>query len=92
MSGPTRFRLPILFFSPLTVSLDQNINHSRPNVRAMQWFANFAVDEASKSQHVFPSESELDTQLIYNYCPQFSIGYSSFDQLYFFHEESISSQ
>ena len=65
---------------------NDNINHSRENVRAMQFFADFMVDEASVSNHKFSNATDEYYSLIYNYSPQYSEKYSSFDQIYWFGE------
>lgn len=63
---------------------NENINHGRDAIRAMQFFSNFLVDEASKSNHTFRNASVLNDALIYNWSPVYSIQWSSFDQIYYF--------
>merc|ERR1711991_474892 len=62
----------------------ENIDHSVQAVAAMGHMAQFMGSEVRKSLHAFPTEEDANRALIYNYCPKFSIDFSSFDQIYFF--------
>jgi gamma-glutamyl hydrolase len=62
---------------------NEAIDHSHDAVLASQYMANFFVDQARKSAHKFPTETEEDGALIYNYKPTKTTG--SFVQEYFFH-------
>lgn len=63
-----------------------NIAHSFNAVKAAQYFSNFFVNEARKSQHKFSSEAEEAKALIYNYQPEYTgIENNTFnEQIYFF--------
>lgn len=51
----------------------------------MQYFAEFIVDEARKSEHSFPSYQKEYDALIYNYNPVYSEARTGdFEQLYVF--------
>jgi gamma-glutamyl hydrolase len=62
---------------------NEGINHSHDAILASQYMANFFVDQARLSSHKFPTETEEDAALIYNYMPTKTTG--SFMQEYFFH-------
>jgi len=47
----------------------EDINHSPDAIETMQYFADFFVDEARKSNHAFPSYDQELKALIYNYNP-----------------------
>ncbi len=63
---------------------NEEINHSRDNVAAMSYFAHFVGVEAAKNSHAFASKKAEQAALIYNYAPVPSIGFSTFEQVYFF--------
>lgn len=65
----------------------QNINHSAEAITATQYFANFFVEEARKSRHMFVSEKEQVAELIDNYHPIF-LGYPFLHSAYFFNDTS----
>jgi gamma-glutamyl hydrolase len=50
---------------------DENIDHSLDAVRAMQYVANFFVNETRKNMHSFPTPDAEDAALIYNYNPTY---------------------
>jgi len=45
----------------------ENINHTPDAIEVMQYFADFFLDEARKSNHAFPSYQDELKALIYNY-------------------------
>ena len=61
----------------------ENINHSADTIEAMSWLSRFMGEQARLSNHSFPSDADLEANLIYNWCPDFSISYSSFEQIYY---------
>jgi gamma-glutamyl hydrolase len=61
---------------------NEAIDHSHDAILASQYMANFFVDQARLSSHKFPTETEEDATLIYNYAPSKTTG--SFMQEYFF--------
>ncbi|KFB47116.1 AGAP006670-PA-like protein [Anopheles sinensis] len=64
---------------------NKNISHTANAVQAAQFFADFFIHEARKSDHRFPSETILDQHVIYNYQPIFTgLKRSSFEQCYMF--------
>jgi len=65
--------------------VEEVINHSSASIYAMQYFANYFVNEARKSSHKFASQDEEFNTLIYNYTPVYSEGTTpSFEQVYIF--------
>jgi gamma-glutamyl hydrolase len=61
------------------------INHSFDAVSAMQYFAQFFVNEARKSNHKYPNAEEEYKALIYNYNAEYSEDIvSDFEQIYVF--------
>jgi gamma-glutamyl hydrolase len=62
---------------------NEAIDHSHDAVLASQYMGNFFVDQARLSSHKFPTETEEDGALIWNYQPSKTTG--SFVQEYFFH-------
>ena len=63
----------------------EQINHSYESILAMQYYSNFIVSQARKSNHKFPSEQTLYNTLIYNYDPVYSEKYiADFEQMYCF--------
>ncbi|XP_063994829.1 chitobiosyldiphosphodolichol beta-mannosyltransferase-like [Diachasmimorpha longicaudata] len=62
------------------------IPHGRNAIRVSQYFADFLVAEARKSQHRFQSLEEESKHLIYNYIPEYTglQPKSSFEQIYLF--------
>jgi gamma-glutamyl hydrolase len=63
----------------------EDINHSPDAVLAMQYFAEFFVNEARKSQHQFPSTLDETKSLIYNYNPYYTENIEpDFEQVYVF--------
>lgn len=56
-------------------------------MEASQYFANFYVRQARKNNHTFPSAGLERSALIYNYNPVYSVGNTSYEQLYLFHED-----
>eukprot|EP00112_Aurelia_sp_Birch-Aquarium-sp1_P021561 Seg584.3 transcript_id=Seg584.3/GoldUCD/mRNA.D3Y31 product="Gamma-glutamyl hydrolase" protein_id=Seg584.3/GoldUCD/D3Y31 len=65
-------------------SLERNIAHSKDAVSVTQYFADFFVNEARKSQHSFDSEEEANKYLIYNYSPVYTGDAGHFEQCYVF--------
>ncbi|EAA11416.4 AGAP006670-PA [Anopheles gambiae str. PEST] len=66
---------------------NKNISHTANAVRAAQFFADFFIAEARKSDHSFPNEATLEKHVIYNYQPTFTgLQRSSFEQCYMFQE------
>ncbi|XP_071796479.1 gamma-glutamyl hydrolase-like [Asterias amurensis] len=63
---------------------DDNIDHSQDAVKVTQYFADFIVSEARKSNHAFKTEAEANSFLIYQYTPVYISNVSSFEQAYFF--------
>jgi len=51
---------------------DEVINHSRDSIKSMQYFSDFLVNEARKSQHHFNTMDQEYHSLIYNYTPLFT--------------------
>ena len=62
----------------------KDIAHSRNAVVAAQYFANFFVNEARKSNHRFASTAVEDKYLIYNFNPLFTGNMGHFEQSYVF--------
>ena len=63
---------------------NENINHSPDNVAAMLYFASFMGRQARMNSHKFQVPEVEAESLIYNYAPESSIGYSTFEQVYYF--------
>jgi gamma-glutamyl hydrolase len=63
---------------------DKAHNHSADGIRVSQYFANFFVNEARKSQHKFGDESEERCQLIYNFPVTYTGDDTIFQQCYVF--------
>jgi gamma-glutamyl hydrolase len=64
---------------------DEDINHSPEAIQVMEYFAEFIVNEARKSQHAFPSPAEETAALIYNYNPVYTENVEpDFEQIYAF--------
>uniref|UniRef100_A0A2M3Z531 folate gamma-glutamyl hydrolase n=1 Tax=Anopheles braziliensis TaxID=58242 RepID=A0A2M3Z531_9DIPT len=64
---------------------NKNISHTANAVQAAQYFADFFVDEARRSDHQFRDEAQIDQHVIYNYQPIFTgLKRSSFEQCYMF--------
>lgn len=64
---------------------NKNISHTPNAVKAAQYFADFFVNEARKSEHRFPSEDDIDRHVIYNYPVSFTgLKKSAFEQCYLF--------
>ena len=62
---------------------NEAIDHSHDAILASQYMANFFVDQARRSTHAFPTETEEDAALIYNYKPTKTNDH--FMQQYYFH-------
>lgn len=60
------------------------VNHDADSIVANQYFANFLVDEARKSNHSFASLAAETAALIYNYNATYTLGPESYTQCYFF--------
>lgn len=71
--------------NPFEWTTKEQLPHSAIAVEAAQYLANFFVNEARKSSHVF-NEAELEKIIIYNYTPRFTGkgGASAFTQSYVF--------
>ncbi|KAK3725012.1 hypothetical protein QZH41_017470, partial [Actinostola sp. cb2023] len=66
-------------------TLKENINHSYQAIEAMQYLANFFVNQARMSGHKFASTKEERKSLIFNYQPQNCFeNITRFDECYFF--------
>lgn len=64
---------------------DEVINHSPEAIAMTQQMANFFVNEARRNSHRFPTATEADDALIYNYVPTKTTTKStSFVQQYYF--------
>ncbi|XP_055535695.1 gamma-glutamyl hydrolase-like isoform X2 [Wyeomyia smithii] len=64
---------------------NKNISHTPDAIKAAQYFANFFVDEARKSDQHFTSQSDLDRHVIYNFPAYFTgLKNSAFEQCYLF--------
>ncbi|XP_049777986.1 gamma-glutamyl hydrolase-like isoform X1 [Schistocerca cancellata] len=63
---------------------NKNIPHSSDAVVAMQYFANFFVNEARKNFHSFPSVESEESALIYKYTPTYTGDHLIYEQCYFF--------
>uniref|UniRef100_A0A182PMI1 folate gamma-glutamyl hydrolase n=1 Tax=Anopheles epiroticus TaxID=199890 RepID=A0A182PMI1_9DIPT len=64
---------------------NKNISHTANAIRASQYFADFFIGEARKSEHRFANEATLEKHVIYNYQPIFTgLKRSSFEQCYMF--------
>lgn len=67
---------------------NKNISHTSSAIIASQYFAEFFVNEARKSDHHFMDSKDEDQYMIYNYPAQFSGAKgSAFEQTYLFPEE-----
>lgn len=60
------------------------IDHSVEAMQAVQYFANFFVNEARKNTHQFSSEEEETKFMIYKYSPVYTANVVSYQQCYFF--------
>lgn len=67
---------------------NKNISHTQNAIAAAQYFAEFFINEARKSNNHFESSKIEDQYVIYNYIPTFSgaVG-SAFEQAYMFPAE-----
>ncbi|KAM4746944.1 gamma-glutamyl hydrolase-like [Rhinophrynus dorsalis] len=63
---------------------DHAYPHSVNAIWTSQYFANFFVNEARKSQNHFPSAEEEAASLIYNWTPTYTANISGYEQTYFF--------
>ncbi|KAM8967888.1 gamma-glutamyl hydrolase [Pelodytes ibericus] len=63
---------------------NSEISHDAEAVHVAYYMADFFVNEARKSLHVFSDAVEESEALIYNYCPKYTGEISVFDQIYFF--------
>jgi len=64
---------------------NEGINHSYDAIIAMQYFAQFMVQEARMNNHSYQSEDEEFNSLIYNYSPFYTENLvPDFEQVYFF--------
>ncbi|KAG8441186.1 hypothetical protein GDO86_006798 [Hymenochirus boettgeri] len=65
-------------------SSDYAFPHSPSAVWISQYFADFFVNEARKSQNHFESVEEEEAALIYNWTPKYIANISTYEQAYFF--------
>lgn len=66
-------------------TIREGINHSPNAILVTQYFSNFFVQEARKSNHRFQSEVAENKALIYNFNPEFVyLSGSDFQQSYYF--------
>ncbi|KAE8619469.1 hypothetical protein XENTR_v10009802 [Xenopus tropicalis] len=63
---------------------DMSYPHSANAIWTSQYFADFFVNEARKSQNHFLSEEEENAALIYNWTPTYTANISGYEQAYFF--------
>ena len=63
---------------------ERNIAHSRDAVKVTQYFADFFVNEARKSEHRFKSRQLENKYLIYRYDPIYTGAAGHFEQCYIF--------
>lgn len=64
---------------------NKNISHTPNAIKAAQYFADFFVNEARKSEQRFQSEEDIDRHVIYNYPVSFTgMKKSAFEQCYLF--------
>lgn len=64
---------------------DKNISHTANAILAAQYFAQFFVNEARKSDHRFASADDIDAHVIYNFPTTFTgLKRSSYEQCYLF--------
>lgn len=64
---------------------NKNISHTRNAIQAAQYFADFFVNEARKSDNRFKDSKTEDQYVIYNYAAEFTGAKgSSFEQSYLF--------
>lgn len=67
---------------------NKNISHTAHAVTVSQYFAEYFVNEARKSNHRFKDSKEEDQYVIYNFSPQFTgAAGSAFEQCYMFPKE-----
>ncbi|XP_053684706.1 gamma-glutamyl hydrolase-like [Sabethes cyaneus] len=67
---------------------NKNISHTPNAIKAAQYFADFFVDEARRSDQHFSSPSDLDRHVIYNFPTYFTgLKNSAFEQCYLFREQ-----
>lgn len=76
-------------FHPEKNAYEWNTMHHTPHsfygILVGQYFANFFVNEARKSNHQFPTKQAEEEALIYNFNPTYTgLNHSSFEQIYFF--------
>ena len=62
----------------------KDIPHSKAATEVGDYFANFFVNEARKSQHRFDSKEKEDKYLIYRYNPVYTGDRKKFEQCYYF--------
>ncbi|XP_072043766.1 gamma-glutamyl hydrolase-like isoform X1 [Amphiura filiformis] len=60
------------------------LDHSLEAIQAVQYFANFFVNESRKNSHKFSSEEEERKHLMYNFTPVYTADVVSYEQCYFF--------
>ncbi|XP_058463331.1 gamma-glutamyl hydrolase-like isoform X4 [Malaya genurostris] len=66
---------------------NKNISHSVNAIKVSQYFADFFVSEARKSNHHFSSQDDIDRHVIYNFPVYFTgLKRSAFEQCYLFEE------
>ncbi|XP_058463329.1 gamma-glutamyl hydrolase-like isoform X2 [Malaya genurostris] len=64
---------------------NKNISHSVNAIKVSQYFADFFVSEARKSNHHFSSQDDIDRHVIYNFPVYFTgLKRSAFEQCYLF--------
>lgn len=67
--------------------LNKNISHSSNAILASQYFAQFFINEARKSDHHFANAKNEDNHMIYNFPATFTGAKgSSFEQSYMFND------
>lgn len=68
--------------------LHQNIPHDYQSILVSQYFSNFFVNECRKNNNKYNIQNDsIDYPLIYNFKPEHTIDYESFEQMYFFERQ-----
>ena len=68
---------------------NKNISHTTHAILASQYFADFFVSEARKSNHSFKNAADEDNYVIYNFAASFTgLKGSAFEQSYLFEAQA----
>jgi gamma-glutamyl hydrolase len=68
----------------------RNMSHVAKAIQTTQYMSNVFVNKARLSHHKFESTEKEEAELIYNYNPLYTGGYTVFEQVYVFSNSSAS--